>query len=122
MKRAMTALLCLAVLTGCGSKLKKENDALRHDIDQRREALKEHQQQSLEQAQQELAATDSLLSAVQREHDELHQWVMEHSATLGSDAEEVARLNTLRACRDSLQVRFEVLCQTIKYIRQKQKE
>ena len=115
-------MLCALVLAGCGSRLKKENEALRQDIEQRREALKEHRQQSLAEAQQELAMTDSLLSATQREHDELHQWVMGHSGSLQEGDGEVERLNQLRARRDSLQVRFEVLCQTIKYIRQKQKE
>lgn len=122
MKRLLLFMTCAAVLTACSSKLKQENEALREEIDQRREALREHQQQSLEQAQQELALTDSLLEATQREHDELHQYVMEHAAQMDDNAPEVVRVNELHARCDSLKERFEVLAETIKYIRKKQKE
>lgn len=119
----MCLILCLApLLSGCESKLKKENEALASELAQRREALKAHQQQSLEAAQHELAITDSLLEATTRQHDDLHQWVMEHAAQLGEQSSEVKRLNLLRARRDSLKERFEVLAATIKYIHKKQKE
>ena len=115
-------LLGVVALSGCTSKLKKENEALAQEIAERREALKEHQEESLKNAQQELGRTDSLLEETSRQHDELHQWVMEHAASLDEKSPEVIRLNELRARRDSLKERFEVLAETIKYIHKKQKE
>ena len=122
MKRYIYIILCMAAIAGCTSKLKKENETLREEIAQRREALKEHQQQGLEEAQRDLAVTDSLLEVVERQYEEQHQWVMEHAAALGDDSPEVLRVNELRARRDSLKERFEVLAETIKYIRKKQQE
>ncbi len=115
-------MLALAAIVACTSKLKKENEALAEEIDERKEALAEHQQQSLEEAQRDLALTDSLLDVATRQHDELHQWVMANAATMGDQSPEVQQLNVLRARCDSLKVRFEVLAQTIKYIRMKQKD
>jgi len=115
-------MLCVVSIAACTSKLKKENEALAEEIEERREALKEHQQQSLEEAQRDLAVTDSLLDAVTREHDELHQWVMEHATELNDQSPEVLRVNELHARCDSLKERFEVLAETIKYIRKKQKD
>ncbi len=112
-------MLSVAALTGCTSKLKKENEALASEIAERREALKEHQQQSLKDAQRELAVTDSLLEDATRRYDELHRLVMEHAATMNDASPEVVELNGLRRTVDSLKERFEVLAETIKYIRKK---
>ena len=122
MRRFLLFMLAAVALTGCSSKLKKENEALAEEIASRREALKQHQQQSLEEAQRDLALTDSLLDVTTRQHDEMHQWVMEHAAELDDRSPEVERLNQLHARCDSLKERFEVLAETIKYIRKQQKE
>ena len=118
----MIVMLCAAAMVGCTSKLKKENEARAEDMAQRWEALAEHQKESLEEAQRELAQTDSLLEAATRQHDELHRWVMDHARELNDQSPEVLRVNALRARCDSLKVRFEVLAETIKYIRKKQKD
>ena len=115
-------MLCAVSLTGCTSKLKKENEALEQEIATRREALKEHQQQSLLEAQRDLTVTDSLLEIVTRQHDEMHEWLMEHSGEVESHSTEVDSMNRLRNRRDSLKVRFEVLAETIKLIRRKQEQ
>lgn len=91
-------------------------------FDQRHEALKLKQEAALKQAQQELAAVDSMLEAVKRRHDAQHQYVMEHATTLKDDAPEVLELNRLRLQRDSLQVAFDALCGKIKYIHRKQEQ
>ncbi|MCR5198893.1 MAG: hypothetical protein K6D55_08970 [Prevotella sp.] len=122
MRKVMIVMLCAAAMVGCTSKLKKENEARAEDMAQRWEALAEHQKESLEEAQRELAQTDSLLEAATRQHDELHQWVMDHARELNDQSPEVLRVNALRARCDSLKVRFEVLAETIKYIRKKQKD
>ncbi len=122
MRHLILIVLGLLSMAGCSSNLKKENEALQAEIAERREALQQHQQQSLEQAQRELATTDSLLEVVSRSHDDLHEWVMAHATELNDQSSEVVRLNLLRQQRDSLKERFEVLAETIKYIRKKQKE
>ena len=47
---------------------------------------------------------------------------MDHARELNDQSPEVLRVNALRARCDSLKVRFEVLAETIKYIRKKQKD
>ena len=122
MKQIFVFMLCVTSIVACTSKLKRENEALAEEIADRREALEEHQQRSLEEAQRDLAVTDSLLEAVTQEHDDLHQWVMEHATELNDKSPEVLRVNELHARRDSLKERFNVLAETIKYIRKKQKD
>ena len=122
MKQIFVFMLCVTSIVACTSKLKRENEALAEEIADRREALEEHQQRSLEEAQRDLAVTDSLLEAVTQEHDDLYQWVMEHATELNDKSPEVLRVNELHARRDSLKERFNVLAETIKYIRKKQKD
>ena len=119
MRRLLILVLCAAAMTGCGSKLKKENEKLAEEIAQRKGALKEHQSKGLANAQRELAVTDSLLEVVEQQHAELHLWVMEHSKELNDASPEVVRLNGLRQKRDSLKGRFQVLAETIKYIKKR---
>ena len=115
MKRLLIILLCGTALTACTSSLKKENEALREEIDERREALREKQLSELADAREQLALTDSLLTEAQREHDALHEWVMSHSTQLNERSPEVQRLNELRARRDSLHVAFETLAHKVKF-------
>jgi hypothetical protein len=112
----------LLVLTACTSNLKKENEALRDEIDERREHLENSLKVNLEAARQELAVTDSLLGIAKREHDEQHEWVMSHATALGEQSPEVLRLNRLRAQRDSLQVEFERQAQKVKFYMKKTEE
>lgn len=114
--------MCFAVVAGCTTKLKNENDALEKEIAERKQALSDHLRQGEAEAQADLAVTDSLLEIVSGQYDEMHKWVMEHAAELDGQSPEVARLNQLRARRDSLKERFEVLAETIKFIRHKQNE
>ncbi|MCR4957003.1 MAG: hypothetical protein K6B13_00090 [Prevotella sp.] len=95
--------------------MKKENEALRDEIDARREHLASSLQDSLASARQQLALTDSLLNHAKRKHDEQHNWVMSHASQLNEQSEEVLRLNQLRAQRDSLQVEFEKQAQKVKF-------
>lgn len=116
MRPLLLIIMCSAlVLTGCHSNLKKENEALRYEIDARREHLAASLQDSLASARQQLALTDSLLNHAKRKHDEQHNWVMSHASQLNEQSEEVLRLNQLRAQRDSLQVEFEKQAQKVKF-------
>ena len=111
MKHTIYIMSGLLALASCSSNLKKENEALHDEIDERREQLDNSLKEKLEAAQKELEATNSLLEKARREHDEQHEWVMSHATLL--------RLNSLRAQRDSLQVEFEKQAQKVKFFMKK---
>ena len=106
----------LLLFMACGPKSRRD------EIEQRKAALKQKQDSTLQATQQQLAQVDSALEAAKIEHDQLHKWVMEHSTKLNNHSPEVEKLNQLRAHRDSLQVEWETLGAKIKYIRKKQEE
>lgn len=91
-------------------------------IDARKKALKMHQDISLEQAQADLASTDSLLQRVKNEYDTMKATVELAKKDLKATPEQLQRLTLKRMERDSLQVRFDVQCAKIKYIHKRQKE
>lgn len=91
-------------------------------IEARKQALKLQQNISLEQAQADLARTDSALQAVKARHTALKQEVDRKRANLTATEAELSELNLTRVKMDSLQVRFDVQCAKIKYIHRKQKE
>lgn len=136
-------------LTGCGNNEKEQAnqlieaakahfeqgalDAARADIDSlrkqfpnvveaRKAALQLHQEIELKAAQDELAATDSLLQVANRELDALQKQVDQHKKALKATPEELTLLTTTRIRRDSIRTQFETLGAKIRYIRQKQKE
>ncbi len=112
-------MCCVLALTACTSNLKKENEALREEIDERRENLEVSIQENLATAREQLAVTDSLLNIARHEHDEQHEWVMSHATELDEQSPEVLRLNSLRARRDSLEVEFEKQAQKVKFYMRK---
>ncbi len=97
------------MLTACGN-------SRRAEIEARKAALKHKQDSTLAATQQRLAEVDSLLELAKAEHDRQHEWVMTHSTKLNEQSPEVLKLNRLRQHRDSLQVEWETLGATIKYI------
>ena len=109
-------------LTACTSNLKKENEALKEEIAERRENLESNLQDKLTEARQELAITDSLLNIAKSQHDEQHEWVMSNATELDDQSPEVLYLNRLRAQRDSLQVEFERQAQKVKFYMKKVEE
>ena len=136
-------------LTGCGNNEKEQAnqlieaarthfeqgalDVARADIDSlrkqfpnvveaRKAALQLHQEIELKAAQDELAATDSLLQIANRELDALQKQVDQHKKALKATPEELTLLTTTRIRRDSIRTQFETLGAKIRYIRQKQKE
>ncbi|MBR1485479.1 MAG: hypothetical protein IJ612_07305 [Prevotella sp.] len=115
MKHSWAAFLLAALLlTACGPKSR------RAEIEQRKAALQHKQDSTLAASQQELAWVDSALEAANARHqrllDELHTG-SHTSAQLKQLGDE---LTAARLHRDSLQVRFEVLCGKIQYIHRKQ--
>ena len=100
-------------------------DSLRHTyptaIEERKEALKIHQEASLKKAQGILALTDSALQAVSNEYDRVRTVVEKRHHEGIATKEELNRMNLLRKERDSLQTVFNVECARIKYIMKRQK-
>ena len=76
-------------------------------IKAREKALKIWQEASLKMTQQEIGLTDSALQAVTA------QWKTEQN---------IGRRNRLRAQNDSLQVRYDALCGTVRVIHRRQRE
>ena len=149
MKKTIMIIAAVLFLTGCGNNEKEQAnqlieaakahfeqgalDAARADIDSlrkqfpnvveaRKAALQLHQEIELKAAQNELAATDSLLQITNQELDALQNQVDQHKKALKATPEELTKLTTTRIKRDSIHTQFETLGAKIRYIRQKQKE
>ena len=149
MKKISLIIAAVLFLTGCGNNEKEQAnqlieaarthfeqgalDVARADIDSlrkqfpnvveaRKAALQLHQKIELKAAQDELAATDSLLQIANRELDALQKQVDQHKKALKATPEELTLLTTTRIRRDSIRTQFETLGAKIRYIRQKQKE
>ena len=101
-------------------------DSMRHyypdAVEERREALKFHQEASLKMAKANLAEVDSALQASIRQFDEMKPQVEAHRKACTATKEELQQFNELRAYRDSLQGVFNLECAKIKYIHKRQKE
>lgn len=91
-------------------------------LETRKKALTLYQDISLKQAQEDLARTDSLLQAADRDYQSMKAKVDEHKKKLRATAEELTGLTLAKMKLDSLKVRFDVQCAKIKYIHKKQKE
>ena len=149
MRRTSLIIAAVLLLAGCGSNEKEQAaqlleearmqyeqgnlDAARASIDSLRQrfpnivearkgALKLHQEIELKAAQNELAATDSLLQIANQQLETLQKEVDQHKKALKATPEELTRLTTTRIWRDSIRTQFETLGAKIRYIRQKQKE
>ena len=149
MKKTIIIIAAVLFLTGCGNNEKEQAnqlieaarahfeqgafDAARADIDSlrkqfpnvveaRKAALQLHQEIELKAAQDELAATDSLLQVANQELDALQKQVDQHKKALKATPEELTLLTKTRIRRDSIRTQFETLGAKIRYIRQKQKE
>jgi len=149
MRRTSLIIAAVLLLAGCGSNEKEQAaqlleearmqyeqgnlDAARASIDSLRQRfpnivearkglLKLHQEIELKAAQNELAATDSLLQIANQQLETLQKEVDQHKKALKATPEELTRLTTTRIWRDSIRTQFETLGAKIRYIRQKQKE
>lgn len=93
-----------------------------NDVEARKQALTLYQQVSLNQAQEDLAKTDSLIMTVSDEYKQLKAKVEQDKTELKATFEDTEKLNLTKAKLDSLKVRFDMQCAKIKYIHKKQKE
>lgn len=115
-------LSCAVVVVALLLALACSNHSRRDEIEQRKAALKHHQDSSLQAARQELAVVDSTLEAVKREYELKKAEVDRHKADFTATAEELTELTLLGLKRDSLQGQWQLLGAKIKYIMQKQQE
>ncbi len=91
-------------------------------IETRRQALSLQQSVALKQTQEDLAKTDSLLQLVTNDYNYQKQKVDNDRASLKATPEMLKKLTMTQLKRDSLKMRFDLLCSKIKYIHKKQKE
>lgn len=91
-------------------------------IAERKEALALFQKASLRISQTDLARTDSALEAEKARFAQMERTINAHKAAGNATATELTALTRQRMLRDSLQVRFDVLCAQIKYIHKRQKQ
>lgn len=115
-KTLIVIIISTLLLAACGE------SKTRQEINRRKAALKEKQETELKKAQEDLAATDSLLQLTNHQLDSLQQQVEAHKKALKATPEELTLLTLTRIKRDSIRTQSEVLGAKIRYIRQKQKE
>ena len=115
--KKLTIVLLAGMLMVAGCKDRK-SDKMSQAEALREEARAEFLDSALQQVQQELAQTDSLLEEMKRLHDKLQGDIKTkpYSKQLEYDLTETRRL------RDSLQVEFDTQCAKIKYLHRKQKQ
>jgi hypothetical protein len=112
----LITLLASALVSACGPKSR------RAEIEQRKEALHHKQDSALAQAQQELALVDSALQEANALHQQLQEVLQEGGLSDSQLYDLGQRITKARLHRDSLQVRFDVLCGKIKYIHRMQEK
>lgn len=91
-------------------------------VNERKEALVLYQKASLRIAERDLAKTDLALEEAKSKFNNMQQSVNAHKESGVATAQELTDLTLQRMNRDSLQVRFDVLCAKIKYIHKRQKQ
>lgn|SRR5574344_270242 len=91
-------------------------------VEQRRKGLTLRHEVELKMAQNDLAKTDSALQSLKNRFDVLQKKVGIDKSKCSATPSELTELTTTRIRRDSLQVRFDVICAKIKFIHKKQQE
>lgn len=91
-------------------------------VAERREALALHQKAALRIAQTDLARTDTALERAKRDFSYMASRVATLREQGVATASQLTAVTQQRLRRDSLQVRFDVLCAKIRYIHRRQKQ
>lgn len=118
MRKLLFLLAAILLMAACETK----HERAQREIAERKAALKHKQDSALQAAQQELAWVDSALQQANQTYDQLNADLQSGKwKAVGSKLME-EKMTTARLHRDSLQVRFDVLCSKIKYIHRRQKE
>lgn len=92
------------------------------EVGARKKALAVYQKAELAKAKADVAWTDKELLLANEEFRALDSVVRSHKAGGVATADELTRHTRMRMRRDSLQVRFDVQCAKIRYIKQKMRE
>jgi len=118
MRKLLFLLAAILLMAACETK----HERAQREIAERKAALKHKQDSALQAAQQELARVDSALQQANQTYDQLNADLQSGKwKAVGSKLME-EKMTAARLHRDSLQVRFDVLCSKIKYIHRRQKE
>jgi len=111
-------MAALLALTACQSK----HEQLQQQIEQRKEALKHHQDSALTAAQRTVQQLDEQLQQAKADYERMKREADAAHANGTATAEQLTATTQMRLHRDSLQAQFDAECAKIKYIRKRQKE
>ena len=111
-------LFVVLTLTACESK----HEQLQKEIEQRRTALKHHQDSALTASQREVERLDAELQEASAQYAKMKRQADAAHANGTATAEQLTATTKMRLRRDSLQAQFDAQCAKIKYIRKRQKE
>ena len=117
-KYAVCVVAALLALTACQSK----HEQLQQQIEQRKEALKHHQDSALTAAQHTVQQLDEQLQQAKADYERMKREADAAHANGTATAEQLTATTQMRLHRDSLQAQFDAECAKIKYIRKRQKE
>jgi uncharacterized protein (DUF342 family) len=117
-KYAVCMMAALLALTACQSK----HEQLQQQIEQRKEALKHHQDSALTAAQRTVQQLDEQLQQAKADYERMKRAADAAHANGTATAEQLTATTQMRLHRDSLQAQFDAECAKIKYIRKRQKE
>lgn len=114
----MWLALIAMVLSGCHNK----HEQLQQQIEQRKSALKHHQDSALSASQLDVQRLDSELQVVSAQYEKMKRVSEQAHANGTATAQQLTATTQMRLRRDSLQAQFDAQCAKIKYIRKRQKE
>lgn len=115
---AVCVVAALLALTACQSK----HEQLQQQIEQRKEALKHHQDSALTASQRTVQQLDEQLQQAKADYERMKRAADAAHANGTATAEQLTATTQMRLHRDSLQAQFDAECAKIKYIRKRQKE
>ena len=118
LKGGFLTLFTVLTLTACESK----HEQLQKEIEQRRTALKHHQDSALTASQREVERLDAELQEASAQYATMKRQADAAHANGTATAEQLTATTKMRLRRDSLQAQFDAQCAKIKYIRKRQKE
>ena len=113
MKKTTMIVLAALLLAACQSK----HQQLQQQIEQRKEALKQHQDSALSVSEKDVQRLDSELQVASARYEELKRAADVAHANGTGTAEQFQEVTLMRLKRDSLQTQFDVTCSKIKYIK-----
>lgn len=116
--KVMACLLAAALLSACESR----HEQLQKQIEERKAALKHHQDSALLAAQLNVEKLDTQLQQARWEYARLKRNTDAAYAQGTATASQLRQATLARLRRDSLQAAFDAECAKIRYIKKRQEE